>query len=70
LIKNNKQKLKPFIVGLVPIDTYIDSMSKLGTWKTQFELIAASTLFQVPIYVAARAETAFLTTEENTPQFQ
>ena len=54
LIKDNKQQFKPFIIGPVPIDRHVINMSKLGTWGTQVELIAASTLFQVPIYVASK----------------
>ena len=54
LIQHNKQQFKPFIIGPVPIDTHINNMSKLGTWGAQVELIAASTLFQVPIYVASK----------------
>jgi len=63
LVKENKQKFNPFIVGPVPIDTHIN-MSKLGTWGTQVELIPASTIFQVLI-----CKTAFPITGENTPQF-
>ena len=54
MIKDNKQQFKPFIIGPVPIDRHIINMSKLGTWGTQVELIAASTLFRVPIYVAGK----------------
>ena len=54
LEKDNKHKFKPFIIGPVPIDTHINNMYKLGTWGTQVELVAASTLFQVPIYVASK----------------
>ena len=43
-MKSNKHKFKPHIIGSQSIDTHISNMSKLGTWGTQVELIAASTL--------------------------
>ena len=39
LIKNNKQKFKPFIIGSVLI-AHHQHVKKLGTWGTQVELIA------------------------------
>lgn len=55
MIKNNKHKFKPFITGPQSIDTHVSNMSKLGTWGTQVELIAASTLYNIPIYVASKS---------------
>ena len=52
-VKNNKDKFKPFITGPQSIDTHVSNMSKLGTWGTQVEIIAASTLYNIPIYVAS-----------------
>ena len=45
MMSNNKHKFRPYITGPQPIDTHIKNMSKLGTWGTQAELIAAATLY-------------------------
>jgi len=50
-LRSNKQTFKSFIIGPQSIDTRISNMSKLGTWGTQVELMAAATL---PIYIASR----------------
>jgi hypothetical protein len=36
----------------VRLKEHLDAVSKLGSWGTQLEIVAAATLFQVDIYVA------------------
>ena len=36
----------------VRLKDHLDAVSKLGSWGTQLEIVAAATLFQVDIYVA------------------
>ena len=55
IIRNNKQKFKPFITGSQSIDARVSNMSKSGIWGTQVELIAAATLYNIPVYVASRS---------------
>ena len=52
LIKTNKQKFKPFIIGSVLI-AHHQHVKKLGTWGTQVELIATLEKYS-PIVVDKR----------------
>ena len=54
MINDNKHNFKPFLIQELSIETHVRNMRKLGTWGTQVEIIAAATLYQVPIYVASR----------------
>ena len=54
-IKENKHKFQPYLMQGI-IDAHITNMFKLGTWGTQVEIIAAATLYQIPIYVASTSQ--------------
>ena len=54
MINQNKQNFRPFLIQETSIETHIRKMYKSGTWGTHLEIIAAATLYQLPIYVASR----------------
>lgn len=54
MINENKQKFTPLLIQETSIEAHIRKMYKLGTWGTHLEIIAAATLYQLPIYVASR----------------